>query len=305
MANYQQNQDMSELERRRRAAARARHKKQIRRNRIVFLIGCLVVLCLLGVGIYSVVKFVKGSNAADPDAESKPSQSQSQAVSETDSQSAEDTSDEPSVQPSAEPEPPAPAEPIAQPDDAWLLTLVNNNIPLPENWTANIVVADETTQKELADVAAEAYKQMKAAAQAEGVELMLNSGYRSVEYQQELFDNQKQKWLDKKKSEDEAYKLAKSIVSLPGYSEHNTGLAADIVTPQYQDPDAGFANTDAGKWLASHAPEYGFILRYPENKQSITGAIYEPWHFRYVGVENAKRITESGKCLEEYLDENL
>lgn len=305
MANYQRNQDMSEIERRRRAAARARRKKQIRRNRIVFLVVCLAVVCLLGVGIYSIVKFVKGSDKPSKDIQSDSSQPQSQVVSNAESQPEEDSSVEPLPQPTAELEPPAPAAPVAQPDDTWLLTLVNNNIPLPEDWTANIVVADEATQKELADVAAEAYKQMKAAAQSEGIELILSSGYRSVEYQQELFDNQKQKWLDKKKSEEEAYKLTKEIVSVPGYSEHNSGLAADILTPKYQDPDVGFADTNAGKWLAEHASEYGFILRYPENKQSITGVIYEPWHFRYVGVENAKRITESGKCLEEYLDENL
>ena len=184
---------------------------------------------------------------------------------------------------------------------------MNNNVKLPDGWeeTLEIKVADTSTGKELATVAADAFINMKNAAAAEGIDLMLCSGYRSVEYQQSLFDAEKQKWLDKGNSEEEAYNQAKTVVAVPGYSEHNSGLAADIVTPKHQNLDEAFGKTDAAKWLFEHAPEYGFILRYPENKQAITGIIYEPWHYRYVGVENAKAITASGLCLEEYLDENL
>ncbi|WP_455692606.1 M15 family metallopeptidase [Allofournierella massiliensis] len=192
-------------------------------------------------------------------------------------------------------------------DADWLLTLVNNNVKLPDGWedTLEVKVADESTGKELATVAADAFINMKNAAAAEGIDLMLCSGYRTVEYQQSLFDAEKQKWLDKGSTEEEAYNQAKTVVAVPGYSEHNSGLAADIVTPKHQNLDEAFGKTDAAKWLFEHAPEYGFILRYPENKQAITGIIYEPWHYRYVGVENAKAITASGLCLEEYLDENL
>ncbi|MFQ8997007.1 M15 family metallopeptidase [Allofournierella massiliensis] len=192
-------------------------------------------------------------------------------------------------------------------DADWLLTLVNNNVKLPDGWedTLEAKVADESTGKELATVAADAFINMKNAAAAEEIDLMLCSGYRTVEYQQSLFDAEKQKWLDKGSTEEEAYNQAKTVVAVPGYSEHNSGLAADIVTPKHQNLDEAFGKTDAAKWLFEHAPEYGFILRYPENKQAITGIIYEPWHYRYVGVENAKAITASGLCLEEYLDENL
>ena len=179
---------------------------------------------------------------------------------------------------------------------------MNNNVALPENWQITTKVAEASTQKELAEEAADAYMQMKQAAAVDGVELLLCSGYRTVEYQQNLFDQEKQKWLDEGMSDQEAYDKAKTVVAVPGYSEHNSGLAADIVTPDHQTLDSAFANTDAAKWMFEHAPDYGFILRYPENKQAITGIIYEPWHYRYVGVENAKAITESGKCLEEYLD---
>ncbi len=298
MASYYQNRDMSEIERRRRAAARAKRKKRILRNRIIFISVCLLILLALGFGIYGIVQlFSKDETTPE---ETSQSQSQAESVPETSSAVPQEAA------PLEEPQPETPAQPAAMtPEGDWLLTLVNNNVPLPEGWQINTVVAEDSNQKELADVAAAAYREMKAAAALEQVELLLCSGYRSVEYQQDLFDQQKQKWLDKGKNEQEAYDMAKTVVALPGYSEHNSGLAADIVTPKHQNLDADFANTQAGKWLAQHAPEYGFILRYPENKQSITGIVYEPWHFRYVGVENAQKITQSGKCLEEYLDENL
>ena len=87
---------------------------------------------------------------------------------------------------------------------------------------------------------------------------------------------------------------------MPGTSEHETGLAADIVTPSYQRLDAGYAGTKAAKWLLENAASYGFVLRYPEDKTEITGIDYEPWHYRYVGVEAAKEIMAQGLCLEEY-----
>ena len=93
------------------------------------------------------------------------------------------------------------------------------------------------------------------------------------------------------------------MIAVPGTSEHHTGLAADIVTPTHQTLDPQFADTAAGKWLLEHAADYGFILRYPEDKQETTKIIYESWHYRYVGEEHAKAIKESGLCLEEYLEQ--
>lgn len=298
--------EMSEAERRRRAAARARRKKEIRRNRIIFAILCLALLALIVFGMVKLVGlFTKdkasssgstsiGSStsiSASGDSTSEPaSGSESGSASTSDSASATGT-----------------AATTGGGDADWLLTLVNNNVKLPDGWedTLEAKVADESTGKELATVAADAFINMKNAAAAEEIDLMLCSGYRTVEYQQSLFDAEKQKWLDKGSTEEEAYNQAKTVVAVPGYSEHNSGLAADIVTPKHQNLDEAFGKTDAAKWLFEHAPEYGFILRYPENKQAITGIIYEPWHYRYVGVENAKAITASGLCLEEYLDENL
>ena len=101
---------------------------------------------------------------------------------------------------------------------------------------------------------------------------------------------------------EEAEKITATMIAIPGTSEHHTGLAADIVTPTHQTLDPEFADTDAGKWLQENAAEYGFILRYPEDKQDITEIIYESWHYRYVGVDHAMAIKENGLCLEEYLE---
>lgn len=298
--------EMSEAERRRRAAARARRKKEIRRNRIIFAILCLVLLALI---VFGMVKLVGMFTKDKTPASGSDSISSSTSISVSSDAASEPASSTDST--SASTSEPASATgtaaTISGGDADWLLTLVNNNVKLPDGWedTLEVKVADESTGKELATVAADAFINMKNAAAADGIDLMLCSGYRTVEYQQSLFDAEKQKWLDKGNSDEEAYNQAKTVVAVPGYSEHNSGLAADIVTKDHQNLDDAFGKTDAAKWLFEHAPDYGFILRYPENKQAITGIIYEPWHYRYVGVENAKAITASGLCLEEYLDANL
>ena len=146
--------------------------------------------------------------------------------------------------------------------------------------------------------AAEAAQEMFLAATAQGIgPFQITTAYRSVEYQEELF--QKRKKQDPSYGEDPKNYPVKV---LPGkFSEHTTGLALDILSVSYSQADDGFADTAEGKWLLEHAHEFGFILRYPKEKEHITGVIYEPWHYRYVGKEAAKEIWEQGICLEEYL----
>ena len=98
----------------------------------------------------------------------------------------------------------------------------------------------------------------------------------------------------------DAYNLASQAVTVPGSSEHQIGLAVDIITADYTSLDEGFGDTPAGKWLAENSCKYGFILRYPQGKEEITSIEYEPWHFRYVGTEAATVITENDICLEEF-----
>ena len=102
-------------------------------------------------------------------------------------------------------------------------------------------------------------------------------------------------------SREEAEEQAATMVALPGTSEHQLGLAVDIVDSEYQILESSQENTPVQRWLMEHCWEYGFILRYPKEKTQLTGIIYEPWHYRYVGKEAAKEIMNAGICLEEYL----
>lgn len=136
----------------------------------------------------------------------------------------------------------------------------------------------------------DALKAMFDACRAAGCSPVLISGHRSQTFQQKLFDNKVQKLMDQGYSESGAKKKAAESVAVPGTSEHQLGLAVDI------------SGVSAQQWLAEHCWEYGFILRYPDNTTHITGIIYEPWHYRYVGTEVSLELQELGITLEEYLD---
>ena len=151
-------------------------------------------------------------------------------------------------------------------------------------------------------VAQDSYKAEKAAERAaakDGVTIWMQSGYRSVSYQKKLYDNKTQYYRNKGLSEAAAREKAAAIVNPPGCSEHNCGLAADLNSPEHTTLDTGFADTAAFRWLCENAEQYGFILRYPKEAESVTGITYEPWHWRYVGPENAALLNRSGLCLED------
>ena len=131
-----------------------------------------------------------------------------------------------------------------------------------------------------------------AGARAEGLSVFLSSGYRGYEEQQYLFN---------RKVEQYGEEQAATIVSRPGTSEHQTGLACDITDEYYELKNESLENTALYQWMSRHCQEYGFIVRYPKDKEKITGIIYEPWHFRYVGVEAATYMVEHNLCLEEFV----
>ena len=195
------------------------------------------------------------------------------------------------------------AEEFAKEKEEYYLLLANAENPLPQDWS--IQTEEVQNGYEMDKRAAPAMREMIQAAKEDGVELMLCSAYRSVEKQQQLFDRSQQAYMAQGMSEEEAYAKTATETAIPGTSEHQTGLAADIVTPTYQMLDAGFADTPAGQWLSEHAAEYGFVLRYPQDKQEVTGIIYESWHYRFVGKTHAKLMKESGLCLDEYLQQEL
>ena len=179
------------------------------------------------------------------------------------------------------------------------LLLVNSEHPLPEDFDIQLATVQGEYRVDARIL--EPAQKMIADAKADGIDLLVCSAYRPVDSQTRLFNNKVSEYVSAGKTEEEAVVLTSAVIAVPGTSEHHTGLAMDIVTPSYQNLDEGFAETDAFAWLDEHAADYGFILRYPADKQEETGIIYESWHYRYVGPEIAKEIKEKGLCLEEYL----
>lgn len=157
------------------------------------------------------------------------------------------------------------------------ILIVNKTYALPKNYNKGV---DST--------ASAALKKLQAGAKEAGYNIPLLSGYRSYSDQNILYNNYVAR---------DGKKLADTYSARPGHSEHQTGLAFDIGKI-----DNNYGNTSAGKWLAQHAHEYGFIIRYPKGKEKITGYIYEPWHVRYLGIDIATDIYNKGLTLEEYLN---
>ncbi len=180
-------------------------------------------------------------------------------------------------------------------EDNWELTIVSSFYRIPSSYEPDLVYVCNSDQRLDRKVAVE-FEKMYNAALKDGITLTPNSGYRSYARQERNYKRKIDYFLSQGYSEEEAKVKGATISMPPGSSEHNLGYAMDIVVVEQW-----FENTNEFKWLMKNAQDYGFILRYPEDKQDITNVIYEPWHWRYVGVENAKKIKESGLCLEEYL----
>ena len=182
--------------------------------------------------------------------------------------------------------------------DDWNILLVNKQHPIPEDYDFNLgtisggMKCDERIITPLFD--------MLRAANDDGVNLVICSPYRDMDRQTMLFSNKIDNYMENGMSYMDAYNLASQAVTVPGSSEHQIGLAVDIITDKYTTLDEGFGETAAGKWLAENSSDYGFILRYPKGKEEITSIEYEPWHFRYVGPDAARVITENDLCLEEF-----
>lgn len=183
----------------------------------------------------------------------------------------------------------------------WKLILINKQHSIPDDYEFTLgtitdnLKCDERIISDLRD--------MLKAAQNDGINLEVRSPYRTPEHQEWLFDRKIKKYMELGMTYMEAYQLAGQASALPGNSEHEVGLALDIVCDKYSDLKEGFADTDAGKWLAENSCKFGFILRYPKGKEYVTGIEFEPWHFRYVGVDAAMVITERDITLEEFREE--
>ncbi len=199
----------------------------------------------------------------------------------------------PTAMPTSTPTPPAlPRE--------WNLILVNPWNPLPEDFTAELQTVENGHS---VDARIAVYlENMLADARTQGLSPMICSSYRTMEKQQTLYANKVNEYLSQGYTQENAESEAGKWVAVPGTSEHQTGLAVDLVSSSYQILDQKQEKTPEQKWLMENSYKYGFILRYPNNKREITGIYYEPWHYRYVGYKTAKEIYEKGLCYEEYLE---
>ena len=184
-----------------------------------------------------------------------------------------------------------------------MMVLVNHTNKMPDNYTFDTKECGSQTavNKTLQTPACDAFLEMQKAAAADGVTVWMQSGYRSVKYQTGLYERKTKYYTDRGYDTATAKEMAAAVVNPPGYSEHNCGLAADLNSPEHTGLDEGFENTTAFRWQCEHAVEYGFILRYPKGAEDKTEITYEPWHWRYVGRENAAKISASGLCFEDYI----
>lgn len=180
-----------------------------------------------------------------------------------------------------------------------LLTLVNFENTIPKDWKVDLVQLNngQSVDRRIYDDLIA----MLQAAKSEGLNPLICSSYRTNEKQEQLYQNKVSEYLSQGYSKVEASDKAAFWVARPGTSEHQLGLAVDIVSTKNQRLDRSQENTVEQQWLIQNSWKYGFVLRYPTNKNSITGVGYEPWHYRYVWKEHAKKINELGVCLEEYV----
>lgn len=229
---------------------------------------------------------------------------------ESSSENQEEQTAEPQTEPQTEP---ATEEPQAVPEktaaekkpatvipitdaEKWNLAIINTKYPLPDSYAPTLSNAISGSNIQLDSRVSEHYAEMYAAAKLSGCVLTPYSGYHTYALQETTYNRKVNFYVNKGMSAEEANQKASAQVLPAGCSEHNAGLAMDIVSAS-----SDFINTKEYKWLCENAHNYGFILRYSEDKTAITGMNFEPWHWRYVGTQAAKEMKEKNQCLEEYL----
>ena len=330
--------DKREAEKLREEKRRKRRNKKIKGYTMMAV--CAVILVALVVfAVKSVIGFVDGSESDIDDSSTVISSDVNSESSSDDTSSDEDvSSDEGTENPdnssdeSSSEETPASEEPAAseepestepennpanttpvgeKPQQSWSTMLVNQCSYMPEGYVPEvrpIVYEGVSPLNNQFDVrAAEALENMLADARAAGYNMYLVSAYRSHDYQVNLFNRKVNEYKALGYDDTEAYNQASQWVAIPGTSEHCTGLAADIVSSTWynynSDLTHSFEETEHFDWLYSHCADYGFILRYPKNREATTGITYEPWHYRYVGTEAARYIMDNNITLEEFCAE--
>ncbi|MBM6614382.1 M15 family metallopeptidase [Desemzia sp. RIT804] len=242
--------------------------------------------------------------------QNEPTTSQNETNSSTNSEVSSSTVEESqaSSESSLSPEEVKEQEMLAELPDVstkdWNLILVNNWNPIDE--TLEIPLEEVADQKEIDARIMEPYESWMNAASQSGYNIFLASSYRSVDRQRANYNNSIQQYINEGYSEEEATKMTEDYIAIPGGSEHHTGLAVDMIDSEWLNSGKGlvpeYDTQESQHWLVDTAADYGFILRFPKNKEEATGIQYESWHFRYVGVENAQFIKKYDLALEEYIE---
>ncbi|MGL6200740.1 MAG: M15 family metallopeptidase [Lachnospiraceae bacterium] len=184
-------------------------------------------------------------------------------------------------------------------EEEWALILVNPWHSLPENYEVSLVQLND--EQSVDERCYPDLQQMMDDCRAAGLSPMICSSYRTVEKQEQLYNEKINELVAQGYSQEDAATEASQTIAVPGTSEHHLGLAIDLVDENHQVLDSSQEQTQVQQWLMKNSWKYGFILRFPNGKSDITGIIYEPWHYRYVGKTAAAEIYEKDICLEEYL----
>ncbi len=272
-----------------------------RRKKQTNLLPIILIIVLLAAVITSIIVFV---NVLTPESHgSVASSSESSVASENSSQdtvSSNISSQTSTVSVSSSPYSVGTSN---EPWNEWYLKIVSAKYPIDDSFKPELSVIKQEyaayDSMKFDSRAIGALEDMIAAARNDKITLTVISSYRDVYKQDTLFQDKVNRVMkaNASLSRDEAEELAATEVTRPYTSEHHTGLDVD-----FNLAERSFENTQQATWLKNNAETYGFVLRYPEDKQDITGIIYESWHYRFVGVEHASRMNELDMCLEEYVD---
>lgn len=274
------------------------NKKGISKRTLRTKIILLVILAVIMVPLIILYKSVGDTTPKIKlyDRNQTENSSENQEAQTTEPQT-EPVSEEPQAVPETKTAEKKPATIIPITDaEKWNLAIINTKYPLPDSYAPTLSNAISGSNIQLDSRVSERYAEMYAAAKLSGCVLTPYSGYHSYALQETNYNRKVNFYVNQGISAEEANQKASAQVLPAGCSEHNAGLAMDIVSAS-----SDFINTKEYKWLCENAHNYGFILRYPEDKTAITGMNFEPWHWRYVGTQAAKEMKEKNQCLEEYL----
>ena len=285
-------------------------KRNFNNRLLTVLIALTVIVCVVLVAVIAFDKDVSDTEkpgktvtdaAQDEARDENPAERDEKELPEN---SADETSAEedevPDEKEQPEKEEPEKEEPVEKSDEAdWNLILANPWNKIPEDFTVELTEiggGHKVDSRIVSDL-----NSMMSDLRSAGHSAFVCSSYRTNNHQTNLYNNEVNDYRNRGYSDEDAAVEAAKWVAIPGTSEHQTGLAVDIMSSYYLVLDRGQEDTAEQKWLMANSYKYGFILRYPNDKSEITGIYYEPWHYRYVGKEAAKEIFDRGICFEEYL----